>query len=105
MLLKPPETEAVPDCCRGGLYSCLLPLGLFLLLCLAWPRVVGGEVFTAQWIWVPGLDLNLAFRLDGLSLLFGLIITMTGFSSPSMRPVTWPVILITAGFLYFCTHS
>jgi multicomponent Na+:H+ antiporter subunit A len=79
MLLKPPETEAVPDCCRGGLYSCLLPLGLFLLLCLAWPRVVGGEVFTAQWIWVPGLDLNLAFRLDGLSLLFGLIITMTGF--------------------------
>ncbi len=79
MLLKPPETEAVPDCCRGGLYSCLLPFGLFGLLCLAWPRVAGGAVFTAQWAWVPSLDLNLAFRLDGLSLLFGLIITMTGF--------------------------
>jgi multicomponent Na+:H+ antiporter subunit A len=79
MLLKPPETEAVPDCCRGGLYSCLLPLALFGLLCLAWPRVAGGEVFTVQWAWVPGLDLNLAFRLDGLSLLFGLIITMAGF--------------------------
>jgi multicomponent Na+:H+ antiporter subunit A len=79
MLLKPPETEAVPDCCRGGLYSCLLPLALFLLLCLAWPRVRNGGGFALEWAWVPGLDLNLAFRLDGLSLLFGLIITMTGF--------------------------
>jgi multicomponent Na+:H+ antiporter subunit A len=79
MRITPPDTEAVPDCCRKGLYSCLLPSGLFALLCLAWPGVVNGDVFTAQWAWVPSLDLNLAFRLDGLSLLFGLIITMTGF--------------------------
>jgi multicomponent Na+:H+ antiporter subunit A len=79
MRIKPPDTDVVPGCCKPGLFSCLLPLGLFALLCLAWPRVVNGDVFTAQWAWVPSLDLNLAFRLDGLSLLFGLIITMTGF--------------------------
>jgi multicomponent Na+:H+ antiporter subunit A len=79
MLLNPPETQDVPSCCKGGLFSSLLPLGLFGLLCLAWPQVVNGDVYTVQWAWVPSLDLNLAFRLDGLSLLFGLIITMTGF--------------------------
>jgi multicomponent Na+:H+ antiporter subunit A len=42
MRITPPDTEAVPDCCRKGLYSCLLPSGLFALLCLAWPGVVNG---------------------------------------------------------------
>ncbi len=73
------QTGKVPDCCRAGLFSSLLPLGLFVLLCLAWPRVVQGHMFTVHWNWVPSLDLALAFRLDGLGLLFGLIITMTGF--------------------------
>ncbi len=74
-----PPIERVPDCCRGGLVSSILPLLLFGLLCLAWPRVVQGNIFAVQWAWVPSLDLDLAFRLDGLGLLFGLIITMTGF--------------------------
>ncbi|MCA1794917.1 MAG: hydrogen gas-evolving membrane-bound hydrogenase subunit E [Desulfotignum sp.] len=74
-----PSIEKVPDCCRGGVVSSILPLVLFGLLCLAWPRVVQGKVFLIQWSWVPSLDLTLAFRLDGLGLLFGLIITMTGF--------------------------
>ncbi|HSL61882.1 MAG TPA: sodium:proton antiporter, partial [Desulfotignum sp.] len=74
-----PQADKVPDCCRAGLFSSLLPLGLFVLLCLAWPRVVQGHLLTVHWAWVPSLDLALAFRLDGLGLLFGLIITMTGF--------------------------
>ncbi|MEE4362547.1 MAG: hydrogen gas-evolving membrane-bound hydrogenase subunit E [Desulfotignum sp.] len=79
--MKPPlpDIEKPPACCRGGLFSSILPLALFGLLCLAWPRVVQGQVFAVQWAWVPSLDLNLAFRLDGLGLLFCLIITMTGF--------------------------
>ncbi|MFO7911618.1 MAG: proton-conducting transporter membrane subunit, partial [Desulfotignum sp.] len=79
--MKPPlpDIEKPPACCRGGLFSSILPLVLFGLLCLAWPRVVQGQIFAVQWAWVPSLDLNLAFRLDGLGLLFCLIITMTGF--------------------------
>ena len=79
--MKPPlpDIEKPPACCRGGLFSSILPLALFGLLCLAWPRVVEGDIFAVQWAWVPSLDLDLAFRLDGLGLLFGLIITMTGF--------------------------
>jgi len=32
-----------------------------------------------EWAWVPSLDIYLRFRLDGLSLLFCLIVTMAGF--------------------------
>lgn len=79
--MKPPlpDIDKPPACCRGGLFSSMLPLALFGLLCLAWPRVVQGDIFAVQWAWVPSLDMHLAFRLDGLGLLFGFIITMTGF--------------------------
>jgi multicomponent Na+:H+ antiporter subunit A len=49
------------------------------MLCLAWPGVSQGEVFQVEWAWVPSLDIYLRFRLDGLSLLFCLIVTMAGF--------------------------
>ena len=64
---------------KAGLVSALLPLLLFAAFCVAWPEVVHGRVFEIQWPWMPGLDLDLRFRLDGLSLLFGLIVTGTGF--------------------------
>ncbi len=74
-----PCIDKVPDCCKPGLYSSLLPLALFGIFCLAWPEVVRGEVFLIEWAWVPSLDLYLRFRMDGLSLLFCLIVTMAGF--------------------------
>ncbi len=42
------------------------------------PRVFAGEVLTASWPWVPSLGLDLAFRMDGLGLLFALLITGIG---------------------------
>jgi multicomponent Na+:H+ antiporter subunit A len=63
---------------RIGIVSTLLPLTLFAGLCSVWPQVVQGAVFTVDWLWVPGLDVYLRFRLDGLSLLFGLIVTGSG---------------------------
>ena len=57
----------------------ILPLILFTGLCTLWPRVLQGEVFLIDRPWVPDLDLGLRFRLDGLSLLYGLIITGAGF--------------------------
>ncbi|CCK78377.1 hydrogen gas-evolving membrane-bound hydrogenase subunit E [Desulfobacula toluolica] len=74
-----PCIDKIPDCCRLGLFSSVIPLVLFGMLCLAWPGVVKGEVFQVEWAWVPSLDLYLRFRLDGLSLLFCLIVTMAGF--------------------------
>lgn len=61
-----------------GFVSSLLPLLLFAGLCALWPHVVRGEAYSVQWSWAPSLDLNLRFRLDGLSLLFGLIVTGAG---------------------------
>lgn len=64
---------------RLGLLSTALPLLLFLGLCYLWPEVIGGRVYQLQWPWIPSLDLYLRFRLDGLSLLFCLIVTGAGF--------------------------
>lgn len=59
--------------------STALPLLLFLGLCYLWPEVIDGRVYHFQWPWIPSLDLYLRFRLDGLSLLFCLIVTGAGF--------------------------
>ena len=61
-----------------GLLSTTLPLMLFLGLCYLWPEVIDRRVYQLQWPWIPSLDLYLRFRLDGLSLLFCLIITGAG---------------------------
>jgi multicomponent Na+:H+ antiporter subunit A len=64
---------------RIGLFSTALPLLLFIGLCTLWPQVVRGEIYSVQWPWMPSLDIALRFRLDGLSLLFCLIVTGIGF--------------------------
>jgi multicomponent K+:H+ antiporter subunit A len=50
------------------------------LLFLLWlsPAVFNGAVLQSGWQWLPELGLNLRFRLDGLALLFGLLITGIG---------------------------
>jgi multicomponent Na+:H+ antiporter subunit A len=68
-----------PGCSGLGLLSTALPLLLFIGLCYLWPEVVRGHVYQIQWPWIPSLDLYLRFRLDGLSLLFCLIVTGAGF--------------------------
>ncbi|MGH8501641.1 MAG: monovalent cation/H+ antiporter subunit A [Gammaproteobacteria bacterium] len=50
---------------------------LGLLLSLA-PRVFAGEVVEAGWRWMPAIGLNAIFRLDGLGLLFALLILGIG---------------------------
>ena len=47
---------------------------LILLLWLA-PPIFDGVVLQTGWRWLPELGLNFTFRLDGLALLFGLLIT------------------------------
>ena len=71
--------QHAPGCSKAGALSTGLPILLFAGLCYLWPEVVQGRVFEIQWPWMPSLDLYLRFRLDGLSLLFGLIVTGAGF--------------------------
>ena len=54
------------------------PAGLCVWLATTWPAVVRGEGPASASEWVPGLTLTLAFRLDGLSLTFALLITLIG---------------------------
>ncbi len=63
----------------GWLVS-VLPLGVLIYLAAyaAGPVLDGGSL-TASYAWVPSLDVNLVFRIDGLSLVFALLIAGIGF--------------------------
>ncbi len=56
----------------------LLPSLLFLYFCRWIPSISEGQKILFQWEWVPGLGINLTFQLDGLSLLFALLICGIG---------------------------
>lgn len=55
-----------------------LPAGLFVAYISLAGGVADGEALSWTRPWMPSLDLALAFRLDGLSLLFSLLITGIG---------------------------
>ncbi|SMO88685.1 monovalent cation/H+ antiporter subunit A [Paracoccus laeviglucosivorans] len=53
--------------------------GIALLgLCLHIPAILSGEVILARFDWLPALGLNANFRIDGLGLLFGILILGIG---------------------------
>ncbi len=56
----------------------LLPLAAFAQLLAALPAVRAGETAQARFDWVPALGLSLAFTLDGLGLVMGLLIAGIG---------------------------
>ena len=66
---------------RGKLavLSAFIPLGLFVYFAGFIGRVSSGEIITESYSWAPSFGLNLNFTLDGLSLLFSLLITGIGF--------------------------
>ena len=51
---------------------------LFVAFANQYPVIARGDVLTVAWDWLPTLGVELAFRLDGLSLLFALLITGIG---------------------------
>lgn len=56
----------------------LLPASLFVYFLQFIPRIASGEVIKQIHSWVPSFGVNLSFTLDGLSLLFSLMITGVG---------------------------
>ena len=63
---------------QGARWTALLPLGLFGYLCSSFGDLAAGNVWTESYAWAPSLGMVLSFRLDGLALLFGLLITGIG---------------------------
>lgn len=66
---------------RGKLaiFSAGIPLALFIYFAQFINRIAGGEIIYQEFNWVPSFGVNLGFTLDGLSLLFSLMITGIGF--------------------------
>ncbi|WP_117149272.1 Na+/H+ antiporter subunit A [Paraliobacillus zengyii] len=61
-----------------GWFVLILPTILFAYLISFIPTLSAGEVVVRKLTWVPSLGINFDIRLDGLSLLFGLLITGIG---------------------------
>lgn len=55
-----------------------VPLSLFIILTTYIPRVSNGEVISNTFEWIPSLGINFLTYIDGLSLIFGLLITGVG---------------------------
>lgn len=63
---------------KTGWLLAILPLSLTFFFAGFVPAVSQGEVILQQWQWLPGMEINLSFMLDGLSLLFALLISFIG---------------------------
>jgi len=56
----------------------LLPLSVFTFLLSEIPGITAGNKILESYTWAEALDVNLSFALDGLSLLFAILITGIG---------------------------
>ncbi len=64
---------------KPAIISAIIPLGLFVYFTTYIDRIAAGEIIYESYNWVPSFGVNLGFTLDGLSLLFSLMITGIGF--------------------------
>ena len=62
----------------SGWLLALLPLGLFVFFASHLNTIAHGEALHESLTWVPSLNVNLSFMLDGLSLMMALIVTGIG---------------------------
>ncbi len=61
-----------------GWIIALLPLSLFSYFISQARSIAEGNILAVSYAWVPSLNVNLSFYLDGLSLIFALLITGIG---------------------------
>ncbi len=62
----------------AGIIPVIIAGSLFIWLVQALPTIGNGETLRYVWSWVPSLGVNISFVIDGLSLMFGLLITGIG---------------------------
>ncbi|WP_423185393.1 putative monovalent cation/H+ antiporter subunit A [Alishewanella sp. d11] len=63
---------------HSGNLLALVPAILFIFFFSQLSLISQGEVLRQSWAWFPGMNIQLSFLLDGLSLLFALLITGIG---------------------------
>ncbi len=63
---------------RTGTVLAVVPAALFGWFLTSLDAVTRGEAWAESWAWVEALGIRLSFRLDGLSLLFALLVTGIG---------------------------
>ncbi|WP_431028692.1 Na+/H+ antiporter subunit A [Lysinibacillus sp. LZ02] len=61
-----------------GWFVLAVPVFLFGLLVTYIPHIAKGDVYTYTMEWIPSFHINFATYLDGLSMIFGLLITGVG---------------------------
>lgn len=61
-----------------GWLVALIPATIFAFLLAQLPKLMNGEVVSIVYEWIPSLGINFTLYLDGLSLLFGMLITGIG---------------------------
>lgn len=61
-----------------GWFALLVPVFLFAVYTTFLPEVIKGKTFTSSLPWIPSLDISFISYIDGLSLLFSLLITGMG---------------------------
>ncbi|RJE83885.1 Na+/H+ antiporter subunit A [Paenibacillus sp. 1011MAR3C5] len=61
-----------------GWFVLLVPLSIFVYLLRYIPDVASGNTYKYTLSWIPSLDMNMTSYVDGLSLLFGLLISGIG---------------------------
>lgn len=64
---------------KYAIVSAIVPFGLFVYFLQFTNRIAAGEVIRKTYQWIPSLNVNLGFTLDGISLIFALMITGIGF--------------------------
>ncbi|MFA7607327.1 MAG: hydrogen gas-evolving membrane-bound hydrogenase subunit E [Rhodocyclaceae bacterium] len=75
-LLAPALGRRLDD--RAGWLLALVPFAAFVWFAWQIPQVAGGAAVVESLAWVPALDVAVTLRLDGLSLLFALLVTGIG---------------------------
>lgn len=63
---------------KFAVISALIPISLFIYFLSFISQVSNGEIITQKISWIPSFGVDLSFRLDGLALLFTLMITGVG---------------------------
>jgi len=61
-----------------GWYVMAVPLVLFAALIRLIPQIAGREIVSASYAWIPDAGIDLAVRVDGLGMIFALLITGVG---------------------------
>ncbi|WP_062105410.1 Na+/H+ antiporter subunit A [Bacillus niameyensis] len=61
-----------------GWFVVIVPLFIFIGLLLQLPAISNGETYLLSMSWIPSLGINFDIYLDGLALMFGLIISGMG---------------------------